>query len=64
MNQPRIVMVTRSEVVADLIKACAEGALPFAGPNSLMALVNAMGFSTIGLYEAVMSYRGAGHAQR
>ncbi len=54
-GNPTVVLVARSQSVADLVEACAKGELPFSGPESLCAKVAAMGFSTTSLYPAVMA---------
>ena len=52
---PTVVMVARNDTIADLVRQCAEGKLPFSGPDSLYSKVRAMGFNGNGLYEAVIS---------
>lgn len=52
---PEVTMVARTPKIAKLIEACADGALPFSGENSLCSMVAAMGFKTTSLYEMVRS---------
>ena len=52
---PEVTMVARAPKIAELIEACADGALPFSGENSLCGMVAAMGFKTTSLYEMVRS---------
>lgn len=48
-----VTLVARTPKVAELVEACADGALPFSGENSLCSMVAAMGFKTTSLYEMV-----------
>ena len=45
----------RTPKIAELVEACADGALPFSGPNSLCSMVAAMGYKTTSLYEMVVA---------
>jgi hypothetical protein len=54
MAEPQIVMVARSQTIADLVHECARGDLPFSGPDSLCSKVAAMGYRTTSLYEMVL----------
>jgi hypothetical protein len=56
---PEVVLVARSQSVADLVEQCARGELPFSGPDSLHSKVAAMGFSTTSLYPAVLAAQSA-----
>lgn len=47
------VLKPRNDTIADLITQCAEGKLPFSGPDSLYSKVRAMGYSCNSLYEMV-----------
>lgn len=49
---PTVVLIPKS-TVADLVQLCADGKLPFSGPDSLCSKVSAMGFKTTSLYEMV-----------
>lgn len=57
MSSPEVIMVARNSTIAELVQQCADGILPFSGPDSLCSKVNAMGFSFNGLYEAVRATR-------
>lgn len=61
---PVVVMVARSQSIADMVDACARGELPFSGPDSLCAKVAAMGFTTTSLYPAVRAAKEALDAER
>ena len=50
---PEIVMVARNQSIDDLIRECAEGRLPFSGPDSLWSKIHAMGYSCNYLHEMV-----------
>jgi hypothetical protein len=50
-----ITLQARTPKIAELVEACADGALPFSGPNSLCSMVAAMGYKTTSLYEMVMA---------
>ena len=50
-----VVLRPRSQMIADLIDACARGELEFSGPDSLCAKVAAMGYKTTSLYEMVIA---------
>lgn len=52
-HTPELVLQARSSTIADLVQQCAEGNLPFSGPESLFAKVAAMGYRTTSLYEMV-----------
>lgn len=52
-HTPELVLQARSSTIADLVQQCAEGNLPFSGPESLCAKVAAMGYRTTSLYEMV-----------
>jgi len=58
-SDPQLILVPRNDTIGSLIKDCAEGMLPFSGPDSLCAKVAAMGFKTTSLYEAVIAYERA-----
>jgi hypothetical protein len=58
-SEPEVVLVARSQSVADLVEQCARGELPFSGPDSLHSKVSAMGFSTTSLYPAVLAAQAA-----
>lgn len=51
--------MSRHPNVADLVQACAEGRIPFDGPNGLVRLVAEMGFPTDGLLAMVNYARAA-----
>ena len=59
-----IILQARTPRIAELVQACADGALPFSGSVSLCSMVAAMGYKTTSLYEMVRSveqdksYRG------
>lgn len=48
-----ITLQARTPTIAELVEACADGALPFSGPDSLCSRVAAMGYKTTSLYEMV-----------
>ena len=48
-----ITLQARTPKIEELVEACADGALPFSGPNSLCTMVAAMGYKTTSLYEMV-----------
>ena len=48
-----VTLQARTPRIAELIEACADGALPFSGENSLCSMVAAMGYKTTSLYEMV-----------
>lgn len=50
-----ITLQARTPKIAELVEACADGALPFSGPDSLCSMVAAMGYKTTSLYEMVRS---------
>lgn len=50
-----VTLQARTPKIAELVKACADGALPFSGPDSLCSMVAAMGYKTTSLYEMVRS---------
>lgn len=52
---PQVVLVARNQTIADLIQQCADGTLPFSGPDSLCSKVADMGFKTTSLYEMVIA---------
>ena len=52
----KVVLQTRTQVIADLVAECAEGKLPFSGPNSLWSKIVAMGYKPTHLYEMVRAY--------
>jgi hypothetical protein len=47
------VILPRNDRIADLIRQCAEGKLPFSGPDSLCFKMRQDGYNTNGLYEMV-----------
>lgn len=51
----KVVMQARTPQIAELIEACADGALPFSGPDSLCSKVAAMGYKTTSLYDMVVA---------
>ena len=53
MSEPQVVLVARSQDIADLVRDCAEGRLKFSGPGSLCEQVARMGYRTTSLYEMV-----------
>ena len=55
MSEPQVILVARNQTIADLIEECANGDLPFSGPDSLCAKVAAMGYNTTSLYEMVVA---------
>ena len=59
-----VVMVARNDTIADLVRQCAEGKLPFSGPDSLYSKVRAMGFNGNSLYEAVVAEEHAMEEER
>ena len=48
-----VTLQARTPKIAELVEACADGALPFSGPDSLCSMVTAMGYKTTSLYEMV-----------
>jgi len=56
---PPVVLVARNATIADLVQQCAEGKLPFSGPDSLHSKVHAMGYKTTSLYEMVIAAEAA-----
>ena len=56
-----VVLVARNADVADLVQQCADGKLPFSGPDSLHSKFASMGWSTQSLYAVVMAARAAKH---
>jgi hypothetical protein len=49
----------RNEAIGKLVQACADGKLPFSGPDSLCAKISAMGYKTTSLYEMVRAASSA-----
>lgn len=58
-SKVEVVMVARDETIADLVRQCAAGTLPFSGPDSLYSKIRAMGFNGNSLYEMVIAERAA-----
>jgi len=54
-----VVLQARNETIAQLVQDCADGKLPFSGPNSLYSKVVAMGYSGNSLYEMVRAAESA-----
>ncbi len=54
-----VTLEARSPTVAELVQACADGKLPFSGPDSLKSKIAAMGYSTTSLYEMVRAAEAA-----
>ena len=54
-SDPQVVLVARNDTIESLIRDCAEGRLPFSGPDSLYSKVHAMGYNCNSLYEMVMA---------
>lgn len=50
-----IMLQARTPKISELVEACADGAIPFSGPDSLCSMVAAMGYKTTSLYEMVRS---------
>ena len=50
-----VVLQARNQTIADLVQQCADGKLPFSGPDSLCSKVSAMGSKTTSLYEMVLA---------
>jgi hypothetical protein len=48
-----VVLQARTPELSQLIQDCADGKLPFSGPDSLCERVAAMGYKTTSLYEMV-----------
>ncbi len=60
VSEIEIVLIPRDETVDSLVRACAEGRIPFSGsPDSLWAEFNRRGWSTSSLYEIVKAYESA-----
>lgn len=59
MNSPQVTLVARSESIAELVQACAEGRLKFSGKGSLCHQVSLMGYKTTSLYEMVIAAQEA-----
>jgi len=55
MNEIEVVMEARTDEIGRLVRECAEGRLPFSGPDSLYSKIHAMGYSCNSLYEMVMA---------
>lgn len=53
MSAIKFTMKPRNDRIGQLVQDCADGKIPFAGPNSLCAQVAAMGYSTTSLFEMV-----------
>lgn len=53
----KIILQPKTKNIEDLIKDCAEGRLPFSGPNSLYSKFHEMGYSTTSLYEMVRAQK-------
>lgn len=53
MTDLKVVLTARNDTIAELVQACADGKLPFSGPDSLCSKVHDMGFKTTSLYEMV-----------
>lgn len=54
-REPEVVLQARTPAIAELVQQCADGKLPFSGPDSLYSKVHAMGFNCTSLYEMVMA---------
>lgn len=54
-----VILEARTQTIAELVQACADGKLPFSGPDSLTSKVAAMGYSTTSLYEIVIAAEAA-----
>ncbi len=52
-HQPEVLLVPRNSKIAELVRACADGKLPFSGPESLCDQVSRLGYKTTSLYEMV-----------
>lgn len=50
-----VTLQARTPKIAELVEACADGAIPFSGPDSLCSKVAAMGYKTTSLYEMVVA---------
>lgn len=50
-----VTLQARTPKIAELVEACADGALPFSGPDSLCSIVAAMGYKTTSLFAMVRS---------
>jgi len=48
-----VILAARNDTIAQLVQDCADGKLPFSGPNSLYTKVRQMGYSGNSLYEMV-----------
>lgn len=48
-----IVLQARTSQIAEWVQQCADGKLPFSGPDSLYSRVRALGYSGNSLYEMV-----------
>lgn len=53
MAEPQVIWQARDADAAELVQRCADGLLPFSGPDSLWVEFNKRGWSTRYLYEAV-----------
>lgn len=51
--EPVFVLKARTPEIEQLVQDCADGKLPFDGPDSLYSKVAAMGFKCTSLYEMV-----------
>lgn len=57
-DYPRVVLVPRDAQMVQWVQDCADGKIPFTGPGSLWEKTTAAGWSTRGLYEAVVAAEG------
>ena len=48
-----VVLIPRNETIAQLVQDCADGKLPFSGPDSLWSKTREMGYTTTSLYKMV-----------
>ena len=53
-----VVLIPRNETIAQLVQDCADGKLPFSGPDSLWSKTREMGYTTTSLYEMVRAAEG------
>jgi hypothetical protein len=55
LGGPEVVLVARTDKIAHWVTQCAQGELPFSGPDSLWSRVTALGYQGTSLYEMVLA---------
>lgn len=55
MSKVEVQLVARNATIGELVQACADGKLPFSGPDSLWSKVSAMGYNCGSLYYMVQA---------